>query len=130
VLLQQTTNGGDTAQSSFVSSLFSKQEGLWVGGPTDVYTVTADGSTVRYDSKALHYIHPFGDNRELHAVWGRSSDDVWVAGIGGRVARTVDHATTWHTIDGAGDTDVRAIWGTGDVILLVGSGGTILRREK
>ena len=68
-------------------------------------------------------IGPSDQHVNYHAVWGRSADDIFVAGDAGVLVRSQDRGKTWQPIGGFGTSDLFAIAGDDKVILVAGNTG-------
>jgi hypothetical protein len=100
----------------------------WSSGPMLAVAVDSDATVQRFDGERWHMVfrglRPTRDH--FLALWGRSADDVYAAGVGGRILHFDGHR--W-TVEPTGTTEtLHGLFGDGDAVFTVGRGGTILRR--
>lgn len=67
-----------------------------------------------------------GTTQNLRGVWGRSANEVWAVGAGGTLLKW-DGATWPRQLVGT-SIDLKAIWGTGTHLWMVGEYAAILHK--
>lgn len=99
-------------------------EAVWGDGAGTVWAVSREGNVLRYAGDAggiarwtIVFTDRPGDGgapRPLHAIWGSSATDIWVAGAGGLFhGRGLDSASlAWARVAVEGDVPVTSLWGT------------------
>ncbi len=102
----------------------------WAAGDDDLWLAVSDpgGTGVRHwdGSSFIAPTLPVGA-RDLHAIWGRSVDDLYVAGGSGVIHHD---ASGWHTIHLGTDMTFESVHGDAETVYLGGSNGTIYRGEN
>jgi hypothetical protein len=99
---------------------------------------TAVSATQSYKVKVLHVDRvfqrsngvwkaiPSGIPKNVHALWGASSADLWAVGHAGLIAH--GNGANWFQQYSPSKLDLRGIWGTApDHVVVVGDEGTIIR---
>jgi photosystem II stability/assembly factor-like uncharacterized protein len=119
-----STDSGDSFTSVFAN--VAQQRGVWAGGAEDVYTVNEASVVTRFDGKTL--LKNALQAGKLLAVTGASVNDVYVVGEAGLVRHSTDRNQTWTKIEGAAG-DLHGVSANGSVLLVVGAGGAIFRRQ-
>jgi hypothetical protein len=110
----------------------------WVYGfsATDVYAVGSRGLILHYDGETWERVES-GTDRTLYGVWGASKGDVWIVGgePGGAAGEAVVLRGQGRSFQRVWDVPAELLPGavfkvygyTADDVILVGSGGTVLR---
>lgn len=98
---------------------------VWGTSGDNVYAVGDIGTLIHYDGQQWQTID-LGTYEGLEAVWGRGPDDVYVVGMSG----TMFHfdGSTWTELPSPTTNLLSDITGAGDVLFMVGGGGTVLSK--
>jgi hypothetical protein len=111
----------------------------WIYGfaPEDVYAVGEHGLILHYDGSSWQQAES-GTDATLYGVWGASRDDVWIVGgdgvqEGGAVILRGNGTSFRRVTDLPGSITPAALFKAygyaADDIIMVGSGGTVLRSD-
>jgi hypothetical protein len=108
--------------------------GVWAATPNQVWAVGAGGTILRLNNGGNWKNDPSGTNNDLHAVWGTSASNVWVAGSG-----VILHSTgnSWSVEWSDGNAQVNSVhgcaaddvWAAGIYSTATSSNGLFLHRD-
>jgi hypothetical protein len=93
----------------------------------DIYAI-GDASIIHYDGSQWTWVNSGTSKYRDTAVWVDGPGNVWVAGDPNEIHRL--HGTTWSTEDLPFDgNEVTDMWGTGETVFAVGTGGMAAVRK-
>jgi hypothetical protein len=98
--------------------------GLWGVAPTDLFAAWAD-IFERYAGGLWSQLASTSDQQSLFAVWGTSASDVYAVGAEGTILHWDGSTVT--SMNSGTTNDLLGIWGTENVVYVVGANGIILR---
>ena len=100
---------------------------VWSDGKGAAVAVGDKGTIIRRGNGGVWARVANADSRDLRAVHGAGTMQMWAAGAGGTVVESKDGGLTWKTQANVPDKQLNGVWASAvDDIYLVGAGGLIL----
>ncbi len=100
-------------------------DALWAASPVARYVVGADGTIAFHDGTSWT-TQTSGTNESLFAVWGTSTNDIFVAGNNGTILHSAD-GSNWSPMTSNTPEHLNDLWGTApNDVYASGTNGTVV----